>query len=1191
MVLDLIDRMFQRVHGLNPAVQTDPTCRWYSIRFFFIASLVSTQFTVGWAQVVQQTLPLERGWNLVAVQVDPLTPDPAQLFGAVPGLVSVWSFNNVSKQWNGYRSPNFDAEAIEKNALKGVAIESVSLGQALWIEMDVSGTLTLSGLKPLISPPVSLTEGWNLIGVPVTGPEGNHSLEEAIPMVSVLALNGLDFDVLLKWQEGASLPPGVDAASIAYNISRFGTVEEGTINEEQFNLFNPDRGYWVRVTAPKTIQPELLTTVRGDADLPPLGNFPKGPEDLVISGEPIPVRAAEQRSIVFFEDQDVQRVSFSNQGGGVMLWEAIWERDDLTSPEWISLSQERTSPGNETRLTGVTTTEQETFYLRLDRANLTRGSYSGKLTLRTSGGDRVFAVRADVGGLKGEWKGFAEVQTVNGKRNRVPDIDLALSFFEDRETPGLLRGAIDSSQTVVWPSDVQLLGYITSADGNALQLGGALVLPPGDQNNEPYDEFDASPSGNDVDWNDDGFNAQDRKNPFPFPIYRSVSLEGGLVKASPIDGEGYEIAGRYREVVYGMLEDPIELLGTFTLQRESPIPFNGLRSQEVRPAGQSVFSPVATGPSPGRRLIAHGGSTPAVPPVVISADLVLEDIEVAFSIKGSSEPVLPSSNLTIQLESPGGKRMTLHDGSRVEPSLFVDASYPSAMTPLGTDPSWSEYVASIERTSGEWRLIIVNNSGSTIDVSNVRIQLVGQPLIDVYGRVQNSDGSGVPGVDISVSGLPYSLILPSASNADGGFVFEGIPAMPLNISAFHPAYEGGASLDVEQLVPDYDQSIENSEELRLRNAFASRPLPAAPPGALGIGGFSVAGSSITNPFDLSIRAKGGEPRIFVFPARATPGQPIEFHAIGDFDSGSYVWDFGDARDIDSGRSVVHSYNVPGQHTVMLVAGSTTLTTSVIVEQVPGVATIHAREIDPGLDSRMLDYDAYIVNAAFAGGGALPADWETQVQNFEADAPATPVELVMVQQAYAASADIDLAPKVGADNSFSTDGFTTGPINLWRSNRNEQPTPGPGLSGIPSEGAADETPAPTNDPGWTYEDHNYVLGPGKWFDDRNLNGRLDPGEDDLAGVTGYLYNGPGDNDTQFEGPRPTGLPNSQIEHFKIACHIGSFVVAPGVNGASVHPVDVDPVKAPTLEPGNPKGGVARNLHYQLQTNPFAVYAAP
>ncbi|HXJ71235.1 MAG TPA: hypothetical protein VNM37_00235, partial [Candidatus Dormibacteraeota bacterium] len=373
------------------------------------------------------------------------------------------------------------------------------------------------------------------------------------------------------------------------------------------------------------------------------------------------------------------------------------------------------------------------------------------MILRTSVGDRTFHVVAEVPGLEGDFKGFAQITSVSGKRNPVPDIDLNISLYEDIRVGGLLRGLIDSSQALLWPVDVPLVGHRVSDVGNQFIMGGAFVLPPGDQNGEPFDRWDENDptAGNDVDWLNDG--VLDVRNPFPFPIQRTVSLEGELVRGNPTDG--YVLEGKYNEIVYGMSRQPIVLEGTFHLERQAARPLSSRRSI----ASDTGVEPVLAKKNNVAVAIPVGASRESSLTVATEMELQALQVELVFTAS------LPHSSLLIQLRSPGPNPvvLTLYDGraasAAINPKVLEHITFPLDRPTQG---DLNQFLRSIRRTRTDssqfWTLIIANTGSRTVTLANWTLRLEGQPVTDVVGVVTDG-GRPVSGAVVSLNGVPFSM--------------------------------------------------------------------------------------------------------------------------------------------------------------------------------------------------------------------------------------------------------------------------------------------------------------------------------------------------------------------------------------------------------------------------------------------------
>jgi len=531
-------------------------------------SLIVLAATALHAQAATQTLKLKKGWNLVTVQVQPDDPSPTAVFGGTVGAAvkSVWEFDNRAadaggKKWKTFRFPNTGENRIQ-NQLKGVTLGQVDFGDSFWIEVDRDRDLPINGEVPMVAPPVLLYPGWNLVGISA-GQQFSGDLEqEKIPILNLLSKRKLNIDQFLKWQSG---PDSEDSdENPGYRKNEFAS-EKGS----DFNLFSPNQGYWFYLKEkagenyPVIIQPKLETLVRGDLNLSP-ERF-GGPEDLLISGAAEPVGSREMRKIIVFKNEDEATLSVINRGSGLLTWSAN------TTSSFLKLSLNPVTPQNDqvsSDVEGYVSSGRSTLYISVDRKGLSPGLHQGQVTLSSSGGgaepSRSFEVVVHVPELTGDWVGDMSIQTVNGKSNQVPSPDLKLSIFSDDASAGSLRGVITSAGSAFWPTDVYLFGYSNGTKDQSFVLTGSYYLPPGDRNLPPFNHFDPLKDG-EIDWNGD--NVLDQINPYPFPLMRSISLQGSLIESSSL--KGVVISGNYLETVEGLLQEPIKVEGQFKIFRES----------------------------------------------------------------------------------------------------------------------------------------------------------------------------------------------------------------------------------------------------------------------------------------------------------------------------------------------------------------------------------------------------------------------------------------------------------------------------------------------------------------------------------------------------------------------------------------------------------------------------------------------
>lgn len=1208
--------------------------RWVSgpIRSGLVLGVLAV--SLAGASAETQSFSIASQWNLITFQVLPTDPSPEAVFGTLPGFQAAWTYDAVTGLWLRYVKPAGTAaqQANDATANSLIALPSIEPGRAYWVFANQSvPSWRVNGMLPQgpVFPSLNFQAGWNLFGVPL-GSTG-ISNAEPVSLLAVLTAAGLDYDALLTWEN----------QTFRKMFRPQGTPEQLKTNVlaglppdlpfPKFDLLkDAGRGYWIHVTDPAVLRPRLVTTVRPDIDAEPVDNFPSK-EDLNVSGRVRPASIDEQDTLRFFPGEDVQTVGISNVGdaqgggGGILIWSAEWipVTDTQTAEPWIRLFTSPSEPeprGDQgqlldphTRVRGVTTLENDTVYLRLDRRSLGRGLHRGKLVLRTSVGDREYQVVAEVPGLEGDFKGYAVIDTVSGKRNRVPDVDLLVSFYEDNKVEGLLRGVIDSSVALLWPVDVPLIGYRVANEGNRFVLSGSYVLPPGDQNGEPYDAFSETDAvaGADIDWNNNGW--LDGVNPFPFPIQRSVTFEGSLVKANPTDG--YVLEGRYSEVIHGMSKDPLVLLGNFHLERQSARPLTARRSVTADTGVEPVVSK-----KNGTPLAIPAGAT-RVSNLRFDTDLELQNLLVTLQF---SAP-LPHGSLRAVLRSPAqptARELVLYDGSlsesAINPKLLEAITFPLDRPTTGDLLTFLKSVGGT-RTDGPagkfWEVVISNRGNQTVTLQSWTLRLEGQPVSDVYGVVRNG-GTPVSGATVALNGLPFSAYS-SPSGADGSFKLERLPLLPLNFTAYRPGFiasdpaQPGLSIDYTRPFFVQPGLAFTAREQQLLARF--NPLAGAPSAAAGVAGFPAGTTNV--PFELQLRPDAAAPpSMLAGPAQATAGSTVDFFALNLV--GEARWDFGDGAGA-AGTSASHVYPKPGAYLARLFSppDATSPLDERWIVALPSPGNAPAKPADLGGASSELpaqtaaaSYSAYVFQSFSSWAGVLPAtkvgvDPITGADRYVSDLTpqssfgaeetnafgAAYVSALPLQHAYAASMDIDLAPHTSPGNTtrlFSSDGFV--------------PLASPGFPSSVNR----------NDQGFRDEDFNYNHFATLWSNTRTVDGSLEYLQDAENGLIVWGNNTVVPNvnystqlyqardgqdftfarDDEFFHPH-TGttllgdLPkNNEVTHYRVACSLGALFVPATVTASSVkvakarrsqpdNPFDPPLLSTPPAETGN--------LYFQLQ----------
>lgn len=485
--------------------------------------------------------------------------------------------------------------------------------------------------------PVVLETGWNLIGFPF-----DVTVEDEPRLItSLFPVDYLDqIERIAAWDSD-------EAEYRSYVPSR---PEDSLLRRVR-----PASAYWIRSLDAVEVRPRLVVAAPADEDQAPLqvpaaevgANWVPGPEDVETS--PRGVRAvfdsAASQAWIRIPAYDVTlRLPLYNAGVGVVGWMAEvspYSGHPIEGTVALDNSEAANNVFTLAARRGVVSNDPGTIEIGVNRARLVPATYLADLEVRSSVGDeRRFTLAVEVGGLNGQWAGFVTIETVNGRRNAVPDIDVHLHVSADGlDGSRLLRGFIDSRETLLWPVDAPLLGQMLEprlSPGwrrdyrTRFVLEGDVTLPPADRNRFPFDRFpettvewercvtaadSASPCGPQPDGpetcecvdpdtglvyltNREGDrryytlagrrDRADLMNPNQSFVSRHYQFLGAATDSDddfhPLatipesqDDSLVTLRGRYVETITGLLPEPIRMEGRFRLQKVSGVPY------EMRP--------------------------------------------------------------------------------------------------------------------------------------------------------------------------------------------------------------------------------------------------------------------------------------------------------------------------------------------------------------------------------------------------------------------------------------------------------------------------------------------------------------------------------------------------------------------------------------------------------------------------------
>ena len=558
-----------RVHWRSFAVQKNTAhYPFKSIRAFWCAlvilAFIGSPFHLHAAAPSEtQTIMLDAGWNMISVQVGDsggFTVGDIEAALDTPGIVkAMWGYDAASKSWQSYQP----LKAGFPNDLT-----HVYPGRGYWVEVANQTVLELTAMP--WDGDIVLVQGWNLVGFPGL----NTDMLESLELRSVF---GVQFDRIAEvWGfDPAAGFSGHDVTSIP-QVRDLTHVETG-------------RAYWLNVIEAFALNPIPEIALIGDADASPLQDATNlvigvmlkvaGAEDMEfdLNSNGYIDTAFTQDTLRFDDGIPRRKIFISNGGTGLLNWSVE------NGVPWMSVDV----------IHGTVSTERDYITLEVERDGLIPGVYtSTNLVVHAGNLSKVISVIMEVSAPGGDYKGVATTVTVNGKPINIGAVNMELSVIMDSEnrTEKNFRAVVDADRSLLFPRDVYMNGIFYQ--NNKLSLTTSYFMGPGDLNVPPFETFEHDPNETntdpftgdqrftDKDYNDDGL--VDNANPFPFPIFREVTLLGERITLN-------RWVGTYTESIDNLLPEGEDIIieGTFYLDRIATKPSKKTAfSEPDRPSGQ-----------------------------------------------------------------------------------------------------------------------------------------------------------------------------------------------------------------------------------------------------------------------------------------------------------------------------------------------------------------------------------------------------------------------------------------------------------------------------------------------------------------------------------------------------------------------------------------------------------------------------
>lgn len=168
-------------------------------------------------------IPLEQGWNMISLPVEPESYDVADVFASVDGSYDlVYAFDAAQGEWLTY-DVNLPPQANSLTTLDAT--------MGLWVHMTQAATLSVTGVEQTVVD-IPLYTGWNLVSYPLLQ---GQPIEDALASIDGKYTSVRTYDAFDPSDPWKNYLPG--APSFVSDLSDM----------------MPEHGYWIEVTEDCTL--------------------------------------------------------------------------------------------------------------------------------------------------------------------------------------------------------------------------------------------------------------------------------------------------------------------------------------------------------------------------------------------------------------------------------------------------------------------------------------------------------------------------------------------------------------------------------------------------------------------------------------------------------------------------------------------------------------------------------------------------------------------------------------------------------------------------------------------------------------------------------------------------------------------------------------------------------------------------